>query len=227
MTTECYEKIRKLKKYRATNGAWNHSKINHPSNIGYLMDGIKKCAPSRYEDWERYFYENFASKEQMKTYAQKFRSYVLKDKELTAGFDYEGESPEFFLQAVECRLIYETWLGYRAEKFVLALLHKKIKSVYSDAQLEDPSAIDDNKYAVDSIVRINGRRICGIQVKSMNYLLGNFDMLTQTKIENNQKNKSFTLRYNIPVIYAYYHRDKNKLRFVNCNEVIQSIGELL
>lgn len=205
-TSEEYEALRKKRWYKVTNGAWNNSGINHPKNIGYLMHHIGTLRPKIYSEWEEYFYKEIASKEKLLCYADKFKSFVLKDEAICNSFDYLSLSAETYYNMVTCRLIYETWLGYFAEVATGKILTKRLKNFGYQIELRPLSPENDNKYAVDYLLYYSDKLICGVQVKSCNYHKSKQNIVKQTIIENENKNRLFTSIFRVPVHYVYYKR---------------------
>lgn len=202
-----YEKLRKDRDFKKTNMLWNYSHINHPKRIGYLIDYISKANPQTYKEWETYFHQNIADKDKIQQLAVEFQDFVLKNNSTPI---YANKPFSFFVNSVECRLIYETWLGYIAE----ATAMKEIKKMFPNVDVKKTSKENDNKYAVDYILAYQNTDICGIQLKSIYYKTNNSPILMQTKAMNLKKNKKFTEEYNIPVITCFYERV-----FVNNNTI--------
>lgn len=195
-----FDYMRKQKWYGDTNASWNKSGVNHPDNIGYLCAAIQELEPESYEDWENHFKTNIANDKKIRELAMTFKHQVLQD--FCNSSIYTDMQDEIYIQMTECRLIYETWLGYHAEMFTITELLNQLPG-YACKHL---SPKDDNKYAVDYILQKDGINICGIQVKSTNYRDSNRNILRRTKAVNKKKNSKFMEKYNIPVYYIYYKR---------------------
>ena len=205
-TAEEFEQLRIKKLYKKTNQAWNDSGINHPKNVGYLMNHIGNLRPQNYEEWEEYFYTNILSKNALLQSAKKFRKFVLKDLGDYPDFDYSKLSDKCYYKMVVCRLIYETWIGYFAEEETKKLLVLELFKDNFEIGVKQLSPEDDNKYAVDFLIYYNGVLICGMQVKSVNYEKSETPILLKTKETNHKKNQMFSKEFGVPVQYVYYER---------------------
>ena len=198
-----YESLRQNPDFKQTNASWNKSKINHPKNVGYLMDTIYSISPKNYTEWESYFLSNIYSRDKIKETALKFKDFILQESKLER---YKYFSDEFFIDCIECRLIYETWLGYAAELAVI----NQLKDLNPGINFTHMLCEDDFKYAVDCMLHKDGKLKCGIQIKSEYYMINNSPILKSTKYTNKQKNKEFEEEYKVPVITCYYKRKYNK-----------------
>lgn len=210
-TTEYYEKLRRNPKYFSTNAAWNKSGVNNPKNIGYLMPKISKLSPDSFEKWEKFFLSEIANENKLRKYEKVFREYLDETYEKEDVFSY-----------VVCRLIYETYIGwYREEKTVKDFLDFMIERGYH-VKARVLNGKDDNRYAVDRIISINGKDIFAIQVKSETYMESTRDVLMETKRKNKEKNKRFEERFCIPVFYLVYDK---KEKIVGMEHLYEDIVE--
>lgn len=205
-TREEFEELRKKHLYRITNGAWNKSGINHPDNIGYLINHIGNLQPESYEEWKGYFYKNIANQNKLLEYAKRFRDFIYEDSFVMSQYNYHYLHIKVFYEMVACRLIYETWLGYSAEVETGKILDCKLKECGFPVKMDKLSPKEDNKYAVDFLLYYKDRLICGVQVKSENYLKSKQKIVQDTIETNKKKNKIFSEVYGVPVQYAYYRR---------------------
>lgn len=203
-----FEKLKKEKSFKRTNYAWNCTGINSVSNIGSLMGMIQRLKPQSYEEWEKWFKENVADNSVIHHYAMIFKSEVVSLFYGDARDEYKEMPVEKYIQMVECRLIYETWLGYMAEAFVKSFVADKLNENSPNAwDILPMSPEDDNRYSVDGIVTRCGVKICGIQIKPTRYKDADTPNLLRVKKQNLRKNKVFEEKYQIPVLYVYYRRD--------------------
>lgn len=193
-----FDYMRKQKWYNDTNASWNKSGVNHPDNIGYLCAAVQELEPPNYEEWKKYFKKNIADDKKIFELAMTFKEQVLKDFSGSGFYTYMLD--DLYIQMTECRLIYETWLGYHAEVFTINEVLKQLPG-YSYRHL---SPKEDNMFAVDYVLQKDDVDICGIQVKSVKYRDSKRDILTQTKEMNKKKNMKFTKKYQLPVFYVYY-----------------------
>ena len=207
--------------YRATNGAWNRSGVNHPKNIGYLMEHIGRLKPDVYKDWERYFFNNIADPDKLLELTYTFRTFVLEDKEIGERFDYTKLDIGAYYQMTACRLIYETWLGYLAERETGKIVVRLLDESGCPVVAEGLSPENDNKYAVDFLLYHGGKLVCGLQVKSENYLKSKQGIVSQTIDHNHQKNERFTSVYGVPVKYAFYRRVGEQHFLVNEDVIVE------
>ena len=226
-TNEEMDELRKKRLYRITNDAWNRSSVNHPDNVGYLIGHISDLQPKTYEEWEKYFYKNIANENKLIEYAERFRDFVFADSDIMKVYNYHHLHFAVFYKMVVCRLIYETWLGYSAEVEIGEVVAGRLRAAGHSVRMEKLSPKDDNKYAVDFLLFINNRLLCGVQVKSENYIKSNKLIVQNTIKMNKKKNKKFEEDFGVPVKYAFYKR----VGFSECvlvnNDIVQTIENLI
>ena len=226
-TTDEFEELKTLRWYKDTNGAWNESGINNPLNIGYAIEYIAECKPEKYEEWESYFYEKMANKEKILEFSKIFKETILKDKALMYRFDYASLEEKEFCKMVECRLIYETWLGYFAEKESCRLLLELLAKDGYKATVKHMTPQEDNKYAVDFLLCDGETPVCGLQIKPDTYRKSTLYAVQEAIKMNNKKNTMFIEKYRIPVEYVYYKKTEPYVyRLVN-NGVLKNVESLL
>lgn len=216
MSIEIYEQLKKTEDFKLTNSAWNFSKISHHSVVGYLIENVSRLAPKDYYTWEEYFYCTVADDYRINEFAKRLKAFVLKDKDLE-GKGFENKPFQFYVDCVICRLIYETWLGYEAERVVI----DAIVNEFPDSKLIHLSSEEDVDFAVDCILQTKGRNICGIQIKPYSYKIGKFKALEDAKICNKQRNEKFTKKYKIPVIYCYYKQNGSKFELIEDESIVE------
>lgn len=222
-----FEKLKKMRWFTRTNEAWNKSEINKVEKIGSVMGHIIKCNPKKYEEWETYFYENVASKEDIIGFAKTFRDFVLKDEKLAKEFKYDKLSDKSYWRMVECRLIFETWIGYLAEKEVCDLLSSRLKKDGYEISSKHLSPKEDNKYAVDFFLYNKGKLLCGLQIKPETYYKSKQSEVMKAIEINKDKNRDFVKRYGVPVEYACYRIMPSKERRLVKNGVVEDIEKII
>ena len=226
-TEEEFEKLKEKRWYKITNGAWNDSVINNPNKIGYVIDHISKCKPENYKEWERYFFEKVASKKKIREFAAIFKDAILSKEDLTKAFTFYKMEEKTACEMVECRLIYETWLGYIAEKETCKCLIDSLKKDKYEITVKPLSPYEDNKYAVDFFVYCEEGLVCGIQIKPSTYYKSNQSVVKKTIEDNKNKNKGFVEKYKAPVEYVYYERPSMNEYYLIDNDVLTRIKKLV
>lgn len=190
------------------------------------MDHIAKCNPKNYKEWESYFFEKVTNKEKIKEFAAIFRNVIFSDKELMRFFDYSSLDESEYCKMVECRLMYETWLGYIAERESCKCLIDLLKKDKYEITIKRLSPYEDNKYAVDFFVYCAEGLVCGIQIKPDTYYKSKQPAVKQAITDNEKKNKGFVEKYKTSVEYVYYKKlSANDYRLVN-NGVVERIEKL-
>ena len=131
-----------------------------------------------------------------------------------------------YCEMVECRLIYETWLGYFAEKETCRLLITALKSDGYIAVAQHLPPKDDSQYAIDFLLYNGPFLRCGIQVKS-EYYSKSIQPIVQTTIEiNKKKNEKFIELTGIPIRYIYYRRVASESYIIANRKVVEEIESI-
>lgn len=205
-TEEEFEELKENRWYKKTNGAWNQSGVNNPKNVGYVIEHITECNPENYKEWEDYFFEKVTNKEKIKGFSTIFRNAIFSDAELMKFFDYSSLDEKEFCKMVECRLIYETWLGYFAEQEACRTFLGLLEKDGYHTTTRHMSPCDDNKYAVDFLLYDDETLVCGLQIKPHTYYKSDLPIVKDTIKTNEKKNTMFVEKYRVPVEYLYYRR---------------------
>lgn len=138
------------------NQAMNRWGLNKKRSVGPVSELIRKCAPKKLEDWQKYYYQNVYSEKYLEGLGKKL--YV----KITEVIQYEVEevTEDDCISYIKDVVIKRTFDGYRGE----------IQTVYGQLQsalgVEIKPAPDewDRLYNVDFYIEVKAKYI-GIQIK--------------------------------------------------------------
>ncbi|MDP6381326.1 MAG: MjaI family restriction endonuclease [Phycisphaerae bacterium] len=183
--------------------------LTRKKQVGPVSELIRKCAPKRVEDWEKYYFESAYPKEHLENLGR--RLYV----KITEVCQAEIES----VSEQDCMnlVINRTYDGYQSE----------IQTIYGQLQealgvkVEPASDKWDRKYNVDFFIKINEKFI-GLQIKPAGYAYIP-QIITELEFQK-QSHEEFTAQYGGKVFYVISVKEgKNKV--IHNPEVIQEITE--
>jgi len=98
-------------------------------------------------------------------------------------------------KAVRYRVICETWNGIILREHNTI---KNFKGLLNNVSFVKKEGDFDFKYAVDYEILLNGRLLCGIQIKPKSYTF-NTPYLRRAKFANKNKNEAYLKEYKVPV----------------------------
>lgn len=211
--------LRNSKEFKNTNYLWNKLELNSRNSVGCLMHLIKQSHATTKEEWEKYYFKT--GEERKKIHINNLNQLSIINAEYGRTIDDLEEISIIFnkelhldlnlvFNFVYIRVIDETWIGYEREKKAFEILSDK-----TDLTIKTVSYQDDIRYAVDFEVYKNGKLILAIQLKSSNY------KHTRKYVHemNIRKNKEYSLKNHVAVIYLYI--DNNKI--VNLDDFLNNI----
>ena len=142
------------------NQAMNRWGLNKKKSVGPVSELIRKCAPKKLEEWERYYYQNVNSKEYLEELGRKL--YI----KITEVIQYEGAevTEKDCIDYIKEVVINRTFDGYQTE----------IQTIYGQLQkilgLPIKPAPDewDRLYNVDFFIEVNDKFI-GLQIKPITF----------------------------------------------------------
>jgi hypothetical protein len=142
------------------NQAMNRWGLNKKRSVGPVSELIRKCAPKKQKDWEKYYYKNAYPKEHLEELGRKL---YFKINEIIQP-EVEKVTEEDCISYIKEVVIKRTFNGYVNE----------IQTVYGQLQnnlgVEIKPAPDewDRLYNVDFFIEINGK-YNGIQIKPISF----------------------------------------------------------
>lgn len=213
------ENVRKSSLFKSTNEPWNSGRFNSKRSIGKLMELIDRCKPYVLSDWVEYYFlsgndlaknptlddlkEHGRTIEWIKGLANRFRKYSLRFYRIKMS---AHEAETFTL----IRILYETYEGYRREKRTLKNLKRAFKEYEFDTDTDHEKL--DFEYAVDALIKKDGKVLCGIQIKS-GRVSKDIMLLNRTKQRNLFRSEHIKTFFIIADKYGHIdEKSMNKLR---------------
>ena len=193
------------------NQAMNRWGLNKKRSVGPVSELIRKCAPKKLYDWERYYYRNVYHEEYLEELGRKL--YV----KITEVIQYEVAevTEEDCVNYIKEVVIKRTFDGYVSE----------IQTIYGQLQntLDVPikHAPDewDRLYNVDFFIEINGKYI-GLQIKPITFKHTFEDYKWRDMQE--ATHRKFQKKFGGKVLFIFSVKDGNKKVIYN-REVIDEI----
>lgn len=194
------------------NSATNRFQLNFKRNFGAVAEEIRKCNPKSIDDWQKYYFENVKTEEQIIELGKKL--YIKITEILVAEIDEITE--EDCINYIRELVIDRTYEGYIRE----------IKTIYGQLQeilqCKISPAPDkwDRLFNVDFFIEINGKYI-GLQIKPVSETTQITEIYKEIEIQKNT-HKKFKEKYGGEVFYIYSYKSGNK-KIIKNIEIIDDI----
>ena len=194
------------------NSATNRFQLNFKRNVGATSEAIRKCEPKSLEEWQKYYFANVRTEEQIVELGKKL--YVKITEVLVAEIDEITE--EDCINYIKELVIDRTYDGYVRE----------IKTIYGQLQeilgVKIEAAPDewDRLFNVDFFIKINDKYI-GLQIKPVSHTSSIPEIYKEKEIQHNT-HVEFSKNYGGKVFYLFSCKSGDKKIIVN-TEVIDEI----
>ena len=194
------------------NSATNRFQLNFKRNVGATSEAIRKCEPRSLEEWQKYYFANVRTEEQIVELGKKL--YIKITEVLVAEIDEITE--EDCINYIKELVIDRTYDGYVRE----------IKTIYGQLQeilgVKIEAAPDewDRLFNVDFFIKINGKYI-GLQIKPVSHTSSIPEIYKEKEIQHNT-HVEFSKKYGGKVFYLFSCKSGDKKIIVN-TEVIDDI----
>lgn len=194
------------------NSATNRFQLNFKRNVGATSEAIRKCEPKSLEEWQKYYFANVRTEEQIVELGKKL--YVKITEVLVAEIDEITE--EDCINYIKELVIDRTYDGYVRE----------IKTIYGQLQeilgVKIEAAPDewDRLFNVDFFIKINDKYI-GLQIKPVSHTSSIPEIYKEKEIQHNT-HVDFSKKYGGKVFYLFSCKSGDKKIIVN-TEVIDEI----
>lgn len=194
------------------NSATNRFQLNFKRNVGATSEAIRKCEPKSLEEWQKYYFANVRTEEQIVELGKKL--YVKITEVLVAEIDEITE--EDCINYIKELVIARTYDGYVRE----------IKTIYGQLQeilgVKIEAAPDewDRLFNVDFFIKINDKYI-GLQIKPVSRTSSIPEIYKEKEIQHNT-HVEFSKKYGGKVFYLFSCKSGDKKIIVN-TEVIDEI----
>ena len=194
------------------NSATNRFQLNFKRNVGATSEAIRKCEPKSLEEWQKYYFANVRTEEQIVELGKKL--YVKITEVLVAEIDEITE--EDCINYIKELVIDRTYDGYVRE----------IKTIYGQLQeilgvkIEAASDEWDRLFNVDFFIKINDKYI-GLQIKPVSHTSSIPEIYKEKEIQHNT-HVEFSKKYGGKVFYLFSCKSGDKKIIVN-TEVIDEI----
>ena len=194
------------------NSATNRFQLNFKRNVGATSEAIRKCEPKSLEDWQKYYFANVRTEEQIVELGKKL--YIKITEVLVAEIDEITE--EDCINYIKELVIDRTYDGYVRE----------IKTIYGQLQeilgVKIEAAPDewDRLFNVDFFIKINDKYI-GLQIKPVSHTSSIPEIYKEKEIQHNT-HVEFSKKYGGKVFYLFSCKSGDKKIIVN-TEVIDEI----
>ncbi len=194
------------------NSATNRFQLNFKRNVGATSEAIRKCEPKSLEEWQKYYFANVRTEEQIVELGKKL--YIKITEVLVAEIDEITE--EDCINYIKELVIDRTYDGYVRE----------IKTIYGQLQeilgVKIEAAPDewDRLFNVDFFIKINDKYI-GLQIKPVSHTSSIPEIYKEKEIQHNT-HVEFSKKYGGDVFYLFSCKSGDKKIIVN-TEVIDEI----
>ena len=194
------------------NSATNRFQLNFKRNVGATSEAIRKCEPKSLEEWQKYYFANVRTEEQIVELGKKL--YIKITEVLVAEIDEITE--EDCINYIKELVIDRTYDGYVRE----------IKTIYGQLQeilgVKIEAAPDewDRLFNVDFFIKINDKYI-GLQIKPVSHTSSIPEIYKEKEIQHNT-HVEFSKKYGGKVFYLFSCKSGDKKIIVN-TEVIDEI----
>ena len=142
------------------NQSMNRWGLNKKNSVGPVSDLIRKCAPKKLEEWEKYYYENVHPEKYLEELGKKLHVKITEIIQYEVGEVTEQDCIDYMKEVV----IKRTFDGYETE----------IQTIYGQLQkllgVPVKPAPDewDRLYNVDFFIQVNDKYI-GFQIKPVSF----------------------------------------------------------
>lgn len=196
------------------NSATNRFQLNFKRNVGATSEAIRKCAPKSLEEWQKYYFENVRSEEQIVDLGKKL--YVKISEVLVAEIDEITE--EDCINYIKQLVIDRTYDGYVRE---IKTIYEQLQEIVKE-KIEPAPDEWDRLFNVDFFIKINERYI-GLQIKPVSQVSSIPEIYKEKDIQHKSHEK-FKEKYGGSVFYLFSCKAGDKIIIVN-TEVIDEIKQ--
>ena len=188
---------------RELNFYFNKGKFNHPNEIGFVMNEIRKCAPITLNEWRKYYLENVRDIMFLDELANRmFESIEIQNR-------FKNVKNEC-LNYIEDVIFRRTFLGYNKENMALKILNSVLKN-----NVEMSPKEWDGEYFVDFIIK---KPLIGIQLKPETFYHGKYDFY----VNIDEKLRKFERDFNAKTFILIYSKEvENGIKIINENVIKQ------
>jgi len=209
----------KFKRETLLNYGMNRWGLNKAYSVGPTSKLIRTCSPKKFEEWEKYYFENAVQKKRnglkvTREYISELgRKLYIKLSEVVQN-ELESVQEEECIDYAYNLVLNRTFEGYRRE---INTVYGKLESKLG-AKIEPAPDEWDRKFGVDFFIRIKDKYI-GLQVKSVSGLaLDHY----QWQSMHEQSHEKFEKAYGGRVFFVYSRKIGEKGKIDN-PEVIADI----
>lgn len=187
---------------------FNKGKFNHPTEIGYVMDGIRKCAPVTLNEWRNYYFENIRDESFLEDLANRMYNSIETQKHINV-------SEEECLNYIHDVIFRRTFEGYNKENMALKVLNE----ILNDKVELSPKEWD-GEYFIDFVIR---NPLIGIQLKPESFYQGRYYLF----VNIDQKLKKFEQDFNAKTYILIYSGSKESgIEIINIETIEQIRNEI-
>lgn len=186
---------------------FNKGKFNHPIEIGFVMNEIRKAKPMTINEWRFYYYDNVRSEEQLYEIALRMYNSVEENSR-------NNYTVEICLNYIKDVIFRRTFEGYNKENEALKILNKIINTKVMLSPKEW-----DGEFFIDFIIE---NPLIGIQLKPITFYKGGYNRIVN--IDN--KLKEFEKMYKAKTFILIYEIKNNLIEIQNM-AVIDEIKRLV
>lgn len=199
------------------NSAMNRFQLNFKRNVGPTSESIRNCAPKKFEDWKKYYFENVRTKEDIEELGKKLYIKITEVIQAEVEEITEEDCINYMFQMV----INRTFDGYITEiKTIYGQLQVDLQKDYANIKIEPAPDKWDRLYNVDFFILIDDKYI-GIQIKPAGDSFQLAQIFKEKRIQE-QTHLSFSKKFGGKVFYIYSIKDGKKKVIAN-SEVIEEI----
>lgn len=109
-TREDMEQLRISEIFNKVRKEWNKTKVNNSKEKERIYKICQSTSVKSFEDWERYFYENIISFEDLTGIALHFKAYLKEKTNLFEDTIYDLLTNEAWIKFICFCLIYDVWI---------------------------------------------------------------------------------------------------------------------
>ena len=194
------------------NSATNRFQLNFKRNVGATSEAIRKCEPRSLEEWQKYYFANVRTQEQIVELGKKL--YVKITEVLVAEIDEITE--EDCINYIKELVIDRTYDGYVREINTIYGQLQEILGVKIEAAPDEW----DRLFNVDFFIKINDKYI-GLQIKPVSHTSSIPEIYKEKGIQHNT-HIEFSKKYGGNVFYLFSCKSGDKKIIVN-TDVIDDI----
>ncbi len=142
------------------NQSMNRWGLNKKNSVGPVSESIRKCAPKKLDEWERYYYEKVHPRSYLEELGRKL--YV----KITEVIQYEVAevTEEDCINYIKDVVINRTFEGYQTE---IQTIYGQLQNILGVSIKPAPDEWD-RLYNVDFFIEVNGK-YTGIQIKPITF----------------------------------------------------------